>query len=246
MKLYLIVLGILGISAGFAPMSADAQTCPDVGDARRLVLVTTAGMNASSATMQLLEREPEKGAWRVVHPAERAVVGRAGLGWGIGFHHIARDGEPIKIEGDYRTPAGIYPLGRTFGFDSAARAGHLQIKADTVCVDDPSSPDYNTITSRAKVGSKVRGEDMRKIDLYRRGIVIDYPTDGAAKGGSCIFIHIAPPGGGATVGCVAIPEARISALQDFASDRAIIAILARSAIERFAECLPMNIVKGEQ
>ena len=31
---------------------------------------------------------------------------------------------------------------------------------------------------------------MRATLLYRRGLVVDYPTDAANKAGSCIFIHV--------------------------------------------------------
>ena len=68
------------------------------------------------------------------------------------------------------------------------------------------------------VGPSVSGEDMRKIDLYRRGLVVDYPTDRAARAGSCIFIHVWRGEGRGTAGCVALPEARVAALQEFAAD----------------------------
>ena len=74
------------------------------------------------------------------------------------------------------------------------RPGYLRIESGTVCVDDPRSPAYNTITGRAKVGWKVHGETMRRVPAYRRGLLVDYPTDRAARAGSCVFIHLRLPG----------------------------------------------------
>jgi hypothetical protein len=52
------------------------------------------------------------------------------------------------------------------------------------------------------------------LPMYRRGLLVDYPTNIAARAGSCIFIHVwrAPDRG--TGGCVSMPEARLEALQD--------------------------------
>lgn len=107
-----------------------------------------------------------------------------------------------------------------------------------VCVDDPSSPAYNTITSRAKVGWKVHGENMWRVPEYRRGLLVDYPTDAKARAGSCIFIHARLKGATGTSGCVSLPEPQVEALQDFAQGQAVLAVLPRQAIERFKGCLP--------
>ena len=43
------------------------------------------------------------------------MIGRGGMGWSPFFVQLARRGEPIKVEGDKRAPAGIYRIGRSFG-----------------------------------------------------------------------------------------------------------------------------------
>lgn len=220
--------------------TAQSKTCIEpLDDARRLVLVTTASMATFQATVQLFERASPDVPWRSVQDPEPAVVGLSGLAWGHAFRTWARDGEPSKTEGDKRTPAGIYRIGRSFGSVSSSRSGYLHLKSgETVCVHDPSSPAYNTITSRGEIGSSVHAEDMGGVDLYRRGLVIDYPTDAARRGGSCIFIHVWRASNRGTVGCIALPEARVEALQDFAQDGAVIAILPHDTLQRFAGCLP--------
>jgi L,D-peptidoglycan transpeptidase YkuD (ErfK/YbiS/YcfS/YnhG family) len=219
--------------------SAVAQICPaPLQDARRLVLVLGRTMDATAVTLGLYERASVAVPWRVVHAAGPAVVGRAGMAWGFPFRAFARTGEPVKVEGDKRAPAGVFRIGASFGFAASSLPGYLRLRDDIVCVDDLSSPAYGTITSRRLVGPSVSGEDMRKIELYRRGLIVDYPTNRAARAGSCIFIHIWRGEGIGTAGCVALPEARVAALQQFAADGAAIAILPGGALARFAGCLP--------
>lgn len=218
---------------------AAAQTCPvPLGGAQRLVLVLGRSMNATAATVSLHERTSAAEPWRTVHAAEPAVVGLAGMAWGFPFRAFARAGEPVKVEGDKRAPAGVFRIGASFGFAASKLTGYLRLQDDTVCVDEPTSPAYSTITSRKLVGPDVSGEDMRKVALYRRGLLVDYPTDRAARAGSCIFIHVWRGEGRGTAGCVALPEARVAALQEFAQAGAVIAILPRDALDRFAGCLP--------
>ncbi len=231
-------------AALLAPSVAFGQVCPAVlTEAKRLVLVTTENMDATPASMQLFERASTRERWRALGPAEPALVGRAGTGWAHAFRHLARPGEPIKVEGDKRAPAGVYPIGNSFGIVPSSRPGHLQVTDDTVCVDDPDSPAYNTITSRAIVGPKVHAENMGKIlPMYRRGLLIDYPTDVAAKAGSCIFIHVWRSSVKGTGGCVSMPETRLEALQDFAEGGGgVLVIMPRHALGRLGNCLPQAI-----
>jgi D-alanyl-D-alanine dipeptidase len=121
-----------------------------------------------------------------------------------------------------------------------ARSGHVVLKAgETVCVDDPSSPDYNTISTRKRIGPQVHGEDMGRISLYRRGLFVDYPSDRASRAGSCIFIHIWRGPGHGTAGCVALPEAHVAEVQEFSEPGAVLAVLPETALARFADCLPV-------
>ncbi len=105
------------------------------------------------------------------------------------FRAEAHAGEPIKVEGDKRVPAGFFRIGKSFGTLPANRAGYLHITEGMTCVSDLRSPAYNMITSRAKVGWEVRGENMWRVAEYGRGLLIDYPTNAQARAGSCIFIH---------------------------------------------------------
>jgi D-alanyl-D-alanine dipeptidase len=200
-------------------------------------------MNTPLATLQLFTRPSPNMHWNHVSGPESAVVGKGGLGWGYPFLNFKEQEEPEKVEGDKRTPAGFFRIGRIFGFGPSSLPGYIEVKSgQTVCVEDPSSPFYNTITKRSEIGT-VKADDMGSAPLYRRGLFVEYPSDRAGRRGSCIFIHIwsAPDEG--TARCIGLPEARVRALQEFAQAGAVIAVLPDSALDRFANCLPATMTR---
>jgi len=239
---WLAAVAMAAVATAHSVAAARAQSCPaPLADAKRLVLVTAPGMNDVAATMRVYERASANEAWRALGDTEPATIGRAGMGWSQFFLKLARRGEPLKVEGDKRTPAGIYRIGRSFGILASSRAGYLQVTPDTICVHDLSSPAYNTIASRARVGPAVHAENMSRIlPMYRRGLLVDYPTDARKQAGSCIFIHVWRSPTTGTAGCVAVPEPRVEALQDFAAGGAVLAILPRGALDRLPGCLPKD------
>lgn len=219
--------------------SSNAQSCPEpLASARRLVLVTADGFNSPRASVATYARAVPQQVWRAVSPPEPAQVGRAGIAWSHFFRRAARPGEPIKIEGDQRAPAGFFKIGQSFGLMASSRPGYTRLTEGMTCISDVASPAYNTITNRSRVGWSVRGENMWRAAEYKRGLFVDYPTDARARAGSCIFIHVTLPGKSGTGGCVALPESRLAALQDFVESGAVVAILPRAALPRFAACLP--------
>jgi L,D-peptidoglycan transpeptidase YkuD (ErfK/YbiS/YcfS/YnhG family) len=222
-----------------APHMALAQSCPQrLASATKLVLVEAEKMSSTTATLRRFERSAPSAPWQAVGEAESALIGYGGVGWARGFRAFARAHELLKVEGDNRLPAGFFPIGHSFGFSASPRPDYLQITTGTVCVDDPKSSAYNTITSRAKIGVRVHGENMWSIPQYRRGLLVDYPTDTRVRAGSCIFIHLRLPGSAGTHGCVALPEAQLAVLQDFAASGAVLGVLPRQALDRFKGCLP--------
>lgn len=236
---WLLAAALAGGGPGLAAAQPAAPACPALlASATRLVLVTAETMSTSVATLRRYRRLAAGAAWVADGVPEQAQIGRSGMGWSFAFSNLAASGEPAKVDGDGRAPAGIYRLGRSFGFGPSSRPRHLQIREGTVCIDDPSSPAYNTITARAKTGWKVSGENMWRISAYRNGLLVDYPTSRRARGGSCIFIHVRIPDATGTSGCVALPEPQVVALQNFSAAGATIAILPEQALGRFGACLP--------
>ena len=216
-----------------------AQTCPaPLADAHKLVLVTTRDMASTSATVQRFSRANPHAPWKPDGGPVSAIVGHNGMGWSNAFRSFAKDGEPTKVDGDKKVPAGFYKIGRPFGFEHSSLKGYLRLSEGTVCVDDPRLRAYNTITTRAKVGDKVHGENMWRVPDYSRGLVVDYPTDAHNRAGSCIFIHNWLPGKTGTAGCVAVRAPVVIKLQEFAQGGAVVAVLPKQALDRFKGCLP--------
>lgn len=229
----------LVLLAAVAP--AHAQSCPaPLASALRLLVVTADGMNTPEATAQLFERRSVREPWRPASPKEAALIGKSGMAWPPFFRALARKGEPVKVEGDKRSPAGFYRIGKSFGLVASDLPGYTRIADGMTCVDDLASPAYNSVTTRAAVGWTVHGENMWRVPEYKRGLFVDYPTDRAARAGSCIFIHVRLPGKTGTGGCVALPEDRVAALQTFSEPGAVLAILPKQALGRLSGCLPVN------
>jgi L,D-peptidoglycan transpeptidase YkuD (ErfK/YbiS/YcfS/YnhG family) len=232
-----IALCVVLLAIAASPVAAQ---CPAaLADATQLVLVRTARMGDLRATLQTFERSSPAVPWRAAASPEPAVVGRSGLGWGWGFRDQAKQGEPNKVEGDGRTPAGIYPLGHAFGFAASSAAGYLRLeKGKTFCVDDVRSARYGQIVARSTVPAGTSGEDMGGIDLYRRGVTVEYPANAAARAGSCIFVHVWRTADKGTTGCVAAAEAAVARLQEWIVPRkAAIAILPSGT--PLASCLAL-------
>ena len=157
-------------------------------NASKLILVSTADMRATAGTLQIFERPELSAGWKGAASPERVVVGYNGLGWAHPFRDKAINDEPLKFEGDKRTPAGIFQLGAAFGFSATDKSDYFQLKySETFCVNDPRSPHYNKIVPRSVAGWRTSGEDMRSVDLYRRGLVINYPTNASQRGGPAFF-----------------------------------------------------------
>jgi L,D-peptidoglycan transpeptidase YkuD (ErfK/YbiS/YcfS/YnhG family) len=232
------------VSLLLAP-EAEANYCPRVlHRATRLVIVLVPDMSSPKGTMRTFERKSPAARWEGRSEPEPAVVGTDGIAWGHPFQSFAKDGEPLKREGDKRAPAGIYRFGPSFGFAKAANADHLRLEPGRhYCVDDARSPHYGRIVERRVAGEKSSGEDMAAFPLYKRGLVIDYPPRRRTQAGACIFLHVWGGEGVGTAGCVALPEPRVAHLQGWAKGRhTVIVILHEDAVARFKSCLPLTEV----
>lgn len=206
----------------------------------RLIRVTTGGIDATAATLATFERAGPAAPWRRAGEDREAVVGLSGVAWGVAWRHLARAGEPLKREGDKRSPIGIYRIGAPFGFEPSSEPGYLQLVTDRhICVEDVRSEHYGRIVDRSLVAPGVAFDQMRAEPLYRTGLVVDYPADRASAGGSCIFVHVWRGPGRGTAGCVAMEEAAVGEVRAWASAApAAIVILPAGFGTRFGGCLP--------
>jgi len=240
---------LIAALAGLLPaQEAAAKYCPRVlYRATRLIIVTVPNMQTTAASVRRFERKSPASPWERRGDPEPAVVGMNGIAWGDIYASLAKNDEPLKREGDHRTPAGIYRISATFGADASEFPGHLQlVPTKQFCVEDASSRYYGKIVPQSVAGDTTSGEDMATIPLYRRGLVIDYPPRPKSQAGSCIFLHVWGGPGVGTDARIALPEDRVAYLQEWAEKRfTAIAVVSEDTVDRFKGCLPVsNEVSG--
>ena len=201
------------VAAVSAPMPAA------LADARQLAIVVTPSWNVVTGTLRRFARASATSAWQSAAPAVAVVIGRTGLAWGDPA--LARGAaDPIKHEGDGRSPAGVFPLDTAFGFAARSdvpwiRLPYAALQSGSDCVDDEASAFYNTVVDRATVARVdwTSAEHMRQIAQYRLGVIVGYNAGRPTAGrGSCIFLHIWGGPDSTTAGCTALDAGALESL----------------------------------
>lgn len=216
----LVLLPASAALAGELPCAAEGAPCVSpVHGARQLVVVTTEGWDSVRGTLRRYERRGPTGRWQRVGAEVPVVVGRNGLGWGVGRYPRPSGGlDPVKREGDGRAPAGVFDLSGAFGYAPAAEVPWIRLPythstAPVKCVDDVESAHYNRVVDETKVAKDWSSrEDMLRTDpLYRLGVIVDHnwAAQTTPGDGSCIFLHVWKGPGQGTAGCTAMPEPAI-------------------------------------
>lgn len=230
-------------SAANAPQPI-ATYCPrPLHRATRLIIVTVPEMTSVKGTLHTFERRtPADASWQRSGPPEPAVVGAAGIGWSESYTHLAKKDEPVKHEGDKRTPAGIFRVAGPFGFETSRLRGYTRLVQDnSFCVADPTSALYGKIVGKGVAKLVKTSEDLSAEPGLKRGMLVDYPARRGAKAGSCIFIQIWDGEGSGTNARIGMPEERLTVLQKWSAEGfTAIAIVTEDAAKRFKGCLPLN------
>ncbi|MFZ5374829.1 MAG: L,D-transpeptidase family protein [Campylobacterota bacterium] len=177
--------------------------CPS----EQLVVVVSNDINATSA---LLQRYEKRGEWEKVGESVPVTLGRAGMGY-------ASLKEPLKREGDGRSPLGVFEITSAFGYaeQSRSRLPYLHADDKLICIDDPQDNRYNTITRLEGELPKSFERMRREDDVYRYGAVIGYNAAGEQGRGSCIFLHLNHADNHPTSGCTAMNEADLVVLLEW-------------------------------
>ena len=122
---------------------------------------------------------------------------------------IGRGGITVnKREGDYATPAGLFPLRRVFyradRLDPPATDLPLcEIRSDYGWCDDPADDQYNRLVVLPHVTShEILWRDDGIYDVFCELGYNDAPV--VPGRGSAIFLHVARPNFAPTEGCVAL------------------------------------------
>jgi D-alanyl-D-alanine dipeptidase len=190
----------------------------------QILVVTTQDWNAVDGVLHAYERPRANKKWKAVGEPIAVVVGRNGLGWGVGLASVSDEtsrtaSDPVKREGDVKSPAGVFRLSTSFGYAADRQAGwkmpYVNLTPSVECVDDARSKFYNRVLDRATVSPDWNSsEHMRRPDeVYRWGLVIDHNTDPVTPGvGSCVFMHIWMGPGQGTTGCTAMTQEHLESV----------------------------------
>jgi L,D-peptidoglycan transpeptidase YkuD (ErfK/YbiS/YcfS/YnhG family) len=202
-----VMLGLAATASGFEAPAAWSVS-------RQMIVVTTDGWDADHGSLRTFERDGT--TWKPVGAPADVTIGKHGSAWGVGLHPVQQDG-PTKVEGDARSPAGIFRIGQAFGYaeTNGTALPYRGLTASDYCVDVTDSPYYNQVVDTRQVGEKaVAGatEPMRR-DLhlngdhaYRIGFIIEHNPEGRRGAGSCIFAHLWRSPTSPTAGCTAMTD----------------------------------------
>src|SRR3979411_75144 len=122
--------------------NAHADGVPD--DCTQLIVGIAPDWNSMRGKLQLFER-PRGGDWTAITSAVPVLFGKNGVSWGSG--RAGQDEAGLhKKERDGRAPAGVFAIGKVFGYDAKLPAGgdypyHQVTEADGRR-DEPRSPKY--------------------------------------------------------------------------------------------------------
>ena len=168
--------------------------------ANQVVLVVSDDFNITKAKMYCFENK------KVIFQNIDVNLGRNGLAWDSEdkiFLH--RQNQPLKQEGDGKSPAGVFALTSSFGYeDHTFLLPFHKSTIQDICVDDVNSIFYNSLTTmphnRPSSFEYMRRED----EQYKLGIVVAYNASKIRSKGSCIFLHVEKELNHPTSGCTSM------------------------------------------
>ncbi|HDY88983.1 MAG TPA: hypothetical protein ENH82_12830 [bacterium] len=210
---FIIILGILTIYS----INTVIPDNPLEGT-EQIVLVVSKTETSSNAMLYTFSRDSDK--WRF-HFSCPVVIGKNGMAWGIGLHNdkVRMDDEPVKMEGDSKSPKGAFELLQAFGYLPPTmvriKFPYTQVTSDMICIDDVRSEYYNMVVKTAEKGLDTEvlpsHEDMLRNDnQYKYTVFVGHNAISPVKDeGSCIFLHVWKDPGSYTAGCTAMSEENI-------------------------------------
>lgn len=173
-------------------------TAAQAEDVKQMIVI--AGHDGTYARVTLYQKnligsDPSQYQWTVLVDSE----GRMG-----------RNGMGKQIEGDEKTPVGLYTAGMIFGNkeNPGTTLPYTQVTPTHYWVGDSDSPYYNQfvdINVTGDVFDKRKSEHLSAYGaVYNYCLDMGYNTAGTPRMGSALFLHCT--NGYGTAGCVGIPE----------------------------------------
>ncbi len=194
-----LLLSLFSIST-FATTSNVAQYSKQLQNSKQLIVITVNNSNSIHAKIQLWQKASTNSSWNKYGKAFPAVIGKNGS-------------TENKLEGDNKTPAGIFPIHTAFGMAShgskLTMMSYIHITPTTVCVDDPKSKFYNQIVDSKSIKPDWRSYEPMALysTTYALGLMVGSNMNPIVPGkGSCIFLHIWINKDTPTPGCVAVSK----------------------------------------
>lgn len=191
----------------------------------QLVLVVSEDWEAQDAQLYCFDKQDKH--WHLVMGPMPVKIGQTGMAWGIGLHPTQQG--LTKVEGDKKTPAGIFEFGPAFGYLPKVNT-HMPYRAmqqGMYCIDNSTSDYYNQIVDQLALDEPVESlssEPMRrdihfKDDMYKKGLFVKHNPHNEPDAGSCIFMHLLNREGAATAGCTAMSEGNMDKLLAWLDER---------------------------
>ncbi len=231
-------------SAGVDMSPTSGLAASPLAGARQLILVVSDDFSSNQARLRRFER-PGDGRWRPVGDDVAVTLGKNGMAWGRGVSGDPPASGPVKVEGDGRSPAGVFTFSTAFAYQPGelwkpAKMPMHRITDQTVCVETITSASYNRIVEENTVADKDwENPDhmLRSDDLYRYGLFVNHNAPNIKSGaGSCIFMHLWRRPGAPTAGCTAMNESSMLVILAWidAGKNPVLMQLPRKELQRLA------------
>jgi L,D-peptidoglycan transpeptidase YkuD (ErfK/YbiS/YcfS/YnhG family) len=214
--------------SGTAPAAKPANTASRLrtlpAATRQVIVVSADGYGSTTATLEAFNKV--NGTWQPAFGAMTARVGSSGFA-------------DRKVEGDLKTPTGVYSVGGTmYGIaaNPGVRYAYHRLVADDYWNENPATSGYNSFEHGPNPGgaSEALWQIAPQYDYFA---VINYniPVVSAdPPRGSGIFLHVMVPGR-ATAGCVSLAQGDLLTilrwLDPAASPRIVLS--PRSSLSRY-------------
>lgn len=212
-------LALLKIGCGCSGAGAEGETgvldatrsAPTRRPAVQQYVVTVADhWNSNRAWLQAYDRAGA--GWKPLFSEPIPVLlGKKGMAWGLGTWPIRpAEGETFKREGDWRSPAGCFKIGKVYGYPAKLPQGanypYRQVTKWDAWIDDVDNPLYNqhvVVDPSKGVPTWFEKGKMRHGDFaYHWLLEIRHNSDPPKAGyGSAIFFHTRRGENRTTSGC---------------------------------------------
>ncbi|MEO0898831.1 MAG: hypothetical protein AAFY71_20630 [Bacteroidota bacterium] len=203
-------------SASETPSTSQTQAISSLLPTQYIVVLTE---NWDTPYGKMLRLTPSEAGDQYFQVGETidVIIGKKGLGWGIGLADFTALEGPNKKEGDLKSPAGIFSLSQAFGYaprDRSLKWAYTQVDSTVMCIEDSESSYYNKIVKEGKTMADWNSTDhmLRDDDLYEWGVFVDHNGNQQPGGGSCIFLHVWRKGGNGTAGCTSMDKGEMKKL----------------------------------